>query len=162
MLVLAFPKENNSKPFLKDTNSINCVLINSKVVNRNSCKGYCDYHSHSGYLDEKLMKEHKCCERECIHLYLLKNKAKEVFNTSKDVGLITEDELKKTLEKVEIEGFKISTVTSITIDTFQVEYISLGNIDEDKVTKLLETKTHVKIKLKQKKINFDVIEKLFS
>ena len=47
--------------------------INGKYTASSKCTGCCLYDGHPGFVTDKLMKEHQCQERDCLH-YLAKPK----------------------------------------------------------------------------------------
>ena len=166
MLYLAFPKGNEKPAILDEEIRQKVRLINKRIVPRNKCTGYCDYSLHVGYLDDKLIQNHECIKNECNHLYYLKPKVKNKKRTigTDKIPVMQSNEIKLLIEKVKIEGFKVADVENTGMNQFVVEYISLGNIEEDKVVKKLKSaisSNEIDIILKQKKVNFDVIEKLF-
>lgn len=160
MLVLAYPEENNNPVFIEEKNTLNKHLINSKVINKNFCKGYCNYHSHSGYLDSNLIKIHNCINKHCPHFYKIEEK-KAKGNSFPKIKVIKCSDILELVKEVKIDGFKAMNVNNITLDTFEVEYVSIASIDEDKIIDLLESKTGFNITLKRKNIRYDIIEKLF-
>ena len=166
MLYLAFPKGSEKPAILDEEIRQKVRLINKRIVPRNKCTGYCDYSLHVGYLDDKLIQNHECVKNECNHLYYLKPKIKNNKRTieASNFSTISAAEIKSLLEKVDIEGFKVADVENVSWNKYVVEYISLGNIDESEVIDKLKAVIEYpefELILKQKKVNFDVIEKLF-
>lgn len=105
----------------------------------NLCTAYCAYDEHPGFLTDKLIKQHKCVEKECSLLRPKNNVRRENIRIKKvpqSDGFI-EDFLSS------YEGIKVIESQKIAYNYWHVKYITIANYDIEKIQQEIKKKFNV-------------------
>lgn len=137
MLVSAFREKEIA--IEKDLRGINYRYIDGKMKNRKHCSGYCNFHMHRGFMNDKQIQQHRCYEKECDFFFTAidemysekKQKKREKKQEKKREEQLTQDILKKCNDLTsEFEGLRATSVKEEN-GTWIIEYITICSVDLD-------------------------------
>ena len=146
---------------------INYRYIDGSIRNRKFCAGFCNFENHRGCLNEKMMKTHKCHEKQCVHLFsdaldveICNRKTKA---HKKRIECCSADEIMKTCSSAvnPQEGLKIIKATSCNKNSLRLEYVAVCSVDEISIKQRIEKLTNCSVEMIQRKCNFDTAVALF-
>lgn len=132
MLMATFPQEYSLNIYIEESPGQNVKDIKGALINKNKCKGFCNYNVHRGYLSFEDEKLHRCIEKECVYYYKFMSEEKEIrkdeirnIQTQRKVHQHELEEIKNRLNSMNIDGFKVMTVKHMHSDIFTAEYIAI-------------------------------------
>lgn len=107
----------------------------------NLCTAYCAYDEHPGFLTDKLIKQHRCLEKNCSLLIRRKNDKRQ------RIVIEYAPEPQEVIENMfsDYEGLKIIETHKITDNYWHVSYIAIANYDMEKIAAKIFKKYNVKI-----------------
>lgn len=109
----------------KQKNPYNRRCIDGHITGCGKCVGYCTYEEHSGFLTERLCKEHNCIEKGCYY-YLPKPKQERI----PDKKTCISDDIVSVASKIteSLEGMKVLRATQNGNGQWNIKYVTISDM----------------------------------
>lgn len=165
MLVSEF-YEGTPEIINREFQGINVKFIDGKTGNRKFCTGYCNNNIHKGCLNDKIIKQHGCYEKECSFFFT------NVDLFFSEIRKIKKEEEKREKEKLSqiirqcdevaksFDGIRVTDVSQ-NGDMFEIEYVTVCSNDISLLELKLQNTINSKILIKEKKCDYDTAVRLF-
>lgn len=130
----------------------NMRCIDNTITGRNKCVGYCKCNRHTGFLTDKLRKEHNCVGKQCAY-YVAKSK-KVSSQLSLDVAPSVLAMLQQMMQQDEC--VRVIRVENIEFRKYNAYYVSITNeCDFDKYITQIDNELNVDVNFVNLHYNFD-------
>lgn len=139
-----------------NTDTYNRRCIDGSIHGCSSCKGYCDFKDHSGYLTEKMIAEKHCIEKGCDYFRAKTKAQRPVKRTSNVNEILSVASSALTM----FEGLRVVRAKQTASGSWTLYYAQIADYDSGRLRESLSAHCDFDFSLSRIPCDFDTATRL--
>lgn len=136
--------------------AINRRCIDGSIHGCSSCKGYCDFKDHPGYLTEKMIAEKRCIEKGCDYFRAKTKAQRPVKRTSNVKDILSAASTALTV----FEGLRVVRAKQTESGSWTLYYAQIADYDSGLLRESLSAQCDFDFSLSRIPCDFDTAARL--